>query len=138
MSLLLVAYLSFADLEGLFLFISFGVGLIILFLYCSKRNFCSFVSGKYLDVLGLFLDSLVKKNFTILSSIEWKLITIIFPPLFNIFVAFIKPSINSDISLLTNILIPWKVLVEILIFFLKSFFYFFLLYQLNRVYILMA
>ena len=48
---------------------------------------------------------------TFLSSIEWKLITINLPPGLRILVALIIPSINSDISLLTKILIAWKVLV---------------------------
>ena len=43
-------------------------------------------------------------QFTILSSKEWKLITIIFPPDFTNLVASIRPFINSENSLLTKIL----------------------------------
>ena len=57
----------------------------------------------------------------ILSSNEWKLITIILPPGFNCFVAFITPLISSVISLFTKILKAWKVFVHGLIFFLKTF-----------------
>lgn len=76
-----------------------------LFLYSSnKRLSADLFSGKYLDDLDLFLEKLVKKYFTILSSIEWKLMIKILPPGFNFFVAITTPFINSVISLLTKIL----------------------------------
>ena len=103
--LLLIANLNFADLDRLFLLISSFDGTNILFLYCSNKAVSgTLVSGKYLDGLDLFFEKLVKKYFTILSSIEWKLIIKILPPGFNFFVAFITPFINSVISLLTKIL----------------------------------
>ena len=121
--LLLVANLSFADREGLFSNNSFLDALITLFLYLSNKTvFKLWSSGKYLDDFVWFLEKLVKKNFTILSSIEWKLTTSIFPPGLSYFVAFIIPSISSVISLFTNILKAWKVLVLGLIFFGNIFF----------------
>ena len=52
---LLIANLSLAEREGLFLLISFSEGLNILFLYSSNRKvFKSLFSGKYLDGLDLF------------------------------------------------------------------------------------
>ena len=77
-------------------------------IYFSKRYNSSPHSGKYLDGFDLFLEKLLKKYFIILSSIEWKLTTKIFPPGFKILVALIIPIINSDISLFTNILKAWK------------------------------
>ena len=69
--LLLVANLSLADLERLFLTNSFLDGRKTLFLY-SLNNvpLKIFSSGKYLDGLDLFVEKFVKKYFTILSSIE--------------------------------------------------------------------
>ena len=114
--LLLVANLNFADLDLLFSLISSFDGLNILFLYCSNKAVSeTLFSGEYLDGLDLFFEKLVKKYFTILSSIEWKLIIKILPPGFNFLVAFIIPLINSVISLLTKILSAWKVLVQGLI-----------------------
>ena len=116
--LLLIANLNFADLDRLFLIISAFDGLNILFLYSSNNDVSTtFVSGKYLDGLDLFFEKFVKKYFTILSSIEWKLIIKILPPGFNFLVAFMIPFINSVISLLTKILSAWKVLVQGLILF---------------------
>ena len=115
---LLIAYLSLAERDGGFLIISTLEGLIILFLYLSNKEILiSFFSGKYLDGLDRLDEKLLKKYFTILSSIEWKLIINIFPPGFKIFVALIIPSISSVISLLTNILNAWKVFVLGFIFF---------------------
>ena len=104
--LLLVANLNLADLDLIFFSNSFVDGLITLFLYSlNKDNFLSLSSGRYLDGLDRFSEKLAKKYFTILSSIEWKLTTKIFPPGFNFFVAFITPFISSVISLFTKILI---------------------------------
>ena len=69
-----------------------------------------------------FSDRLLKKNFTILSSIEWKVTTAKTPSFFKTLVAFINPKINSLISLLTKILKAWKTFVEL--FILKLFFLF--------------
>ena len=77
-----------------------------------------------MDGLDLFFEKLLKKYFTILSSIEWKVTTSIFPPGFNFLVAFITPFISSLISLFTNILKAWNVFVHGFIFFVKFFFYF--------------
>ena len=127
--LLLIANLNFADLDDLFIFISFWEGLIIFLLYFSKRNnLSSFGSGRYLDGLDLFLEKVLKKYLTILSSIEWKLIIRIFPPGLRIFVALIKPLSSSEISLLTKILNAWKVFVLGFIFLVKSFFFTFFNY----------
>ena len=116
LSLLLIANLNFADRDRIFLSTSSFEALITLFLYSSNNvNWFGLFSGKYLDGLALFFEKLLKKYFTILSSMEWKLITKILPPGFNIFVAFIIPLINSVISLLTKILNAWKVLVQGLI-----------------------
>ena len=85
----------------------------ILFLYSSnKATWFVLFSGKYLEGLDLFVEKLLNKYLTILSSIEWKLMTKIFPPGFKIFVAPITPLISSVISLLTKILKAWKVLVH--------------------------
>jgi hypothetical protein len=66
-----MAYLNFADLDLLFLEISFIVGLKTFFLYLSKRAVrLSSFSGRYLDGFDLFVEKLLKKYFTILSSIE--------------------------------------------------------------------
>jgi len=55
----------------LFLVISFIVGLKTFFLYSSKRAVrLSSFSGRYLDGFDLFVEKLLKKYFTILSSIE--------------------------------------------------------------------
>ena len=68
-----------ADLEGGFSIISLSLGTIGFFITdLNKFNFSS-VFGICLETL-LFSDKLLKKYLTILSSIEWKLITIIFPP----------------------------------------------------------
>ena len=80
--------------------------------------FDSRLSGKYLEGLDLLEEKLLKKYLTILSSIEWKLITRNFPPGFKIFAALVIPLISSVISLLTKILKAWKVLVLGFIFFL--------------------
>ena len=62
----LIAYLSFADLDLLFLSTSFFEGLNTLFLYSSKRASESFsFSGKYLEGFDLFIEKFLKKNFTI-------------------------------------------------------------------------
>ena len=80
-------------------------GLKTLFLYSSNRiNFVILFPGKYLDGLDLFLEKLVKKYFTILSSNRMETYNNNFPPGFNFFVAFIIPFINSVISLFTKIL----------------------------------
>ena len=103
--MLLIAYLNFADLDLLFFSISCFVGLKTLFLYSSNKTcFTISFSGRYLDGLDLFFEKFEKKNFTILSSIEWKLTTKIFPPGLSFLVALTTPLINSVISLLTNIL----------------------------------
>ena len=69
--LLLIANLSFADLDLLFLSISSFEGLINSFLYSLNKTISEILfSGKYLDGLDLFFEKLVKKYFTILSSIE--------------------------------------------------------------------
>ena len=92
-------------------------GLNTLFLYSSnKADSSNLTSGRYRDGLDLFLEKFVKKYFIILSSIEWKLITKILPPGFNLLVANITPLISSVISLLTKILNAWKVLVQGFIF----------------------
>ena len=85
-----------------------------MFLYSSKRAvvITSSLSGRYLDGFDLLHEKLLKKYFTILSSIEWKLIIKIFPPGFKILVAIIIPLISSVISLLTKILSAWKVFVH--------------------------
>ena len=62
----------------------------------------------------------------ILSSSEWKLTTINFPPLFKNFVALIKPLTNSDTSLFTKILMAWKVFVAGFILLLSLIVYFFI------------
>ena len=53
MFFILTAYLSFADLDGGFKFISFSLG-IIGFLLSKLNNFKSFLdSGKYLELLDI-------------------------------------------------------------------------------------
>jgi len=127
-----MAYLNFADLDLLFLEISFIVGLNTFFLYLSKRAVrLSSFSGRYLDGFDLFVEKLLKKYFTILSSIEWKLTIKILPPGFKILVALIIPLISSVISLLTKILKAWKVFVLGLILVAYFFFYSFQWYQLT-------
>ena len=130
--MLLTANLNFADLDLLFLEISFIVGLKTFFLYLSKRAVrLSSFSGRYLDGFDLFVEKLLKKYFTILSSIEWKLTIKILPPGFKILVALIIPLISSVISLLTKILKAWKVFVLGLILVAYFFFYSFQWYQLT-------
>ena len=54
-----------------FFIISFLEGLKILFLYFSNKEiFLLLFSGRYLDGLDLLKEKLLKKYFTILSSIE--------------------------------------------------------------------
>ena len=90
-----MAYLSLAERDGGFLIISILEGLNILFLYLSNKKIStSLFSGKYLEGLDRLEEKLLKKYFTILSSIEWKLTINIFPPGFKIFVALIAPSIS--------------------------------------------
>ena len=88
-------------------------GLKTLFLYSSNiAVLLSSFSGRYLDGFDLLVEKLLKKYFTILSSIEWKLTIRIFPPGFRILAALIIPKISSLISLLTKILKAWKVFVH--------------------------
>ena len=67
----LVANLSLAERDGLFISISFLEGFIAFLIYFSnKTEFSSIASGRYLEGFDLFLEKLLKKYFTILSSIE--------------------------------------------------------------------
>ena len=75
----LYANLSFADLEGGLSLTSLNEGIIGFFLVWSKYFFTKILFGKYLDEF-LASEYSLKKNFTILSSIEWKVITAITPP----------------------------------------------------------
>ena len=69
--LLLIAYRSFAERDGGFLIISKLEGLNILFLYLSNNEILeSLSSGKYLEGLERLKEKLLKKYFTILSSME--------------------------------------------------------------------
>ena len=71
--LFLIANLNFADLDLLFCSTSFFEGLITLFLYSSNKTILSSLfSGKYLEGFDLFLEKLLKKYFTILSSNRMK------------------------------------------------------------------
>ena len=64
----------------------------ILFLYLSNKEILkSLFSGKYLEGLERLEEKLLKKYFTILSSIEWKLTINILPPGFKTFVELIMP-----------------------------------------------
>ena len=69
--LFLTANLNLAEREGLFFFISPSDAVIILFEYFSNKiRFSLLSSGKYLDGFDLLLEKLLKKYFTILSSME--------------------------------------------------------------------
>ena len=69
--LLLIAYLSLAERDGGFLIISALEGFNILFLYLSNKEILiSLFSGKYLEGFDRLEEKLLKKYFTILSSIE--------------------------------------------------------------------
>ena len=116
------ANLSFADLEGGLSLTSLNEGIIGFFLVWSKYFLTKILSGKYLEEF-LTSEYSLKKNFTILSSIEWKVTTAINPPIGNMLYAFINPFISSEISLFTNILSAWKILVEL---FFPLFFFFIL------------
>ena len=66
MFLLLIAYLSLADLEGGFLIISKLEALNILFLYLSNKElYISLFSGKYLEGFARLEEKLLKKYLTI-------------------------------------------------------------------------
>ena len=68
---LLIAYLSLAERDGGFLIISKLEGLNILFLYLSNKEILtSLFSGRYLEGLDRLKEKLLKKYFTILSSME--------------------------------------------------------------------
>mgnify|MGYP005686705203 FL=1 len=73
------ANLSFADLEGGLILISPDDGTIGFFLVKLKYFLVEILFGKYLEEFFTSEYSL-KKNFTILSSIEWKVTTAITPP----------------------------------------------------------
>ena len=106
------AYLNFADLDGLLILISFSDGRIGFFSFNFKIFFFFLFSGRYLEML-LFSESNLKKVLIILSSREWKETKIKIPFFSKIFTELINPLINSDISLLTNILRAWKIFVEL-------------------------
>ena len=90
----LTAYLSFADREREFSFISFDVGInTFLHTVLNKFDLFSFV-GRYLEGLLFISEWRLKKFFTILSSIEWKLTTTKMPPFDRSFVAPINPEIS--------------------------------------------
>ena len=116
------ANLSLADLEGGFNFISLYDGIIGFFFVNLKYFVANIVLGKYLELFFISAYSL-KKDLTILSSIEWNVTTAITPPIGKILYAFINPFINSLISLFTKILRAWKTFVEL---FFKPFFFFIL------------
>ena len=65
----LIAYLSFADLEGLLILISFKLGVITFFDISLNNLLLLFCNGKYLDVF-LSSERLLKKYLIILSSNE--------------------------------------------------------------------
>ena len=116
-----MAYLSLADLEGKFSFNSLSVGIIGFLSFNSNKIFGCSNLGTYRDTLW-FSDKLLKKYFTILSSKEWNVTTAKTPSFLIIFVADIRPLINSLISLFTKILKAWKTFVALCI--LKFFFFF--------------
>jgi len=100
---ILIPYLSFADLERGLLLISVFVGRIGFFFINLNNWLLLDMFGKYLDEF-IFSEKFLKKNFTILSSIEWNVTTAIIPPIGVMLNEFINPLINSLISLFTIIL----------------------------------
>ena len=87
---ILVAYLNFADLEGLLILISFMLGVIAFFDISLNNLLLLFCNGKYLDIF-LSSERLLKKYLIILSSNEWNETYRIIHSVSKILVEFIKP-----------------------------------------------
>tara|TARA_A100001015_G_scaffold297902_1_gene379953 strand:- start:1343 stop:2527 length:1185 start_codon:yes stop_codon:yes gene_type:complete len=82
------------------------------FLFTGIRDGKFFkAGGLYLLIEAAFPDIIFPKSLTILSSRLWKVITAMVPPFLTIFSENIKAFDKSLNSLLTAILIAWKVLV---------------------------
>ena len=95
--------LNLADLDGGLILISLIDGVITFLLIKLKINSSFLLTGKYLETV-LYVDTVLKKNLHILSSIEWKVTVAITPSFDTRLHDFESAEINSLISLLTEIL----------------------------------